>query len=338
MAKFKLDYIWLDGYTPVPNLRTKNCIKEFDSFPTVEDLPLWGFDGSSTQQADGGDSDCILKPVAVYPDKTNELAALVMCEVMLPNGDPHPSNSRATIADDPGTWFGFEQEYFLVEDGRPYGGIIVWTPHLHSYNGEFSNRYWLSLGAVGPISGAEEVQELIHKIIDVPTAKGWDNQLENEFVFALGNERLYRLKVGEFSNSWEYDFIGMSELLAGTLRSEIGGGAGFRFGRNLQQSFPAASLIPGRNINPLSASLSHQWHAFINLYARYVFNDITLDGNYRHDSHSVTLTNGQAFISIGGSFHYERWGAVVSVQDSTRTFEERSENTLFASFSVTYRW
>ncbi len=121
MPKYKLDYIWLDGYTPVPNLRTKNLVKEFDSFPTVEELPLWGFDGSSTQQAEGGDSDCVLKPVAIYPDKTNEFGVLVLCEVMLPGGEAHPSNARATITDDPGTWFGFEQEYFLTHDGMPLG-------------------------------------------------------------------------------------------------------------------------------------------------------------------------------------------------------------------------
>jgi len=121
MAKYKLDYIWLDGYTPVPNLRTKCCIKEFDSFPDLADLPLWGFDGSSTEQAEGSDSDCILKPVAVYPDKTNDQQALVMCEVMLPNGDPHPSNTRASILDDEGAWFGFEQEYFLTQNGLPIG-------------------------------------------------------------------------------------------------------------------------------------------------------------------------------------------------------------------------
>ena len=46
---------------------------------------------------------------------------LVMCEVLLPDGTPHPSNSRATIPDDPGTWFGFEQEYFLYRDGAPLG-------------------------------------------------------------------------------------------------------------------------------------------------------------------------------------------------------------------------
>ena len=121
MPKFKLEYIWLDGYTPVPNLRGKTQIKEFDSFPTLEELPMWGFDGSSTQQAEGHSSDCLLKPVAVYPDSTRRNGALVMCEVMLPDGSPHPSNARATIPDDEGTWFGFEQEYFLVEDGRPLG-------------------------------------------------------------------------------------------------------------------------------------------------------------------------------------------------------------------------
>jgi glutamine synthetase len=121
MAKYKLEYIWLDGYTPVANLRGKTLIKEFESFPSLESLPAWGFDGSSTQQAEGGSSDCVLKPVAVYPDTTRRNGAIVMCEVMMPDGTPHPSNARATILDDPGAWFGFEQEYFLYQDGRPLG-------------------------------------------------------------------------------------------------------------------------------------------------------------------------------------------------------------------------
>ncbi len=68
MTKFKLEYIWLDGYTPVPNLRGKTQLKDYDSFPMLEQLPLWGFDGSSTMQAEGSSSDCVLKPVAVFPD------------------------------------------------------------------------------------------------------------------------------------------------------------------------------------------------------------------------------------------------------------------------------
>src|SRR5450432_1169516 len=122
MTKYKLEYIWLDGYTPIPNLRGKTQIKEFDSFPTLEQLPLWGFDGSSTMQAEGKSSDCVLKPVRVFPDAARTNGVLVMCEVMMPDGvTPHASNKRATILDDEGAWFGFEQEYFFYKDGRPLG-------------------------------------------------------------------------------------------------------------------------------------------------------------------------------------------------------------------------
>ncbi|HKF47041.1 MAG TPA: glutamine synthetase beta-grasp domain-containing protein [Terracidiphilus sp.] len=121
MAKYKLEYIWLDGKTPIPELRGKTTIKSFDATPTLADLPLWGFDGSSTMQAEGKSSDCILKPVALYPDGSRKSAYLVLCEVNHPDGTPHASNMRATAEDDPDLWFGFEQEYFLYKDGRPLG-------------------------------------------------------------------------------------------------------------------------------------------------------------------------------------------------------------------------
>src|SRR5436853_6320383 len=120
--KYKLEYIWLDGYEPVPNLRGKTQIKEFPGFPKLEELPMWGFDGSSTRQAEGHSSDCMLKPAAVYPDSTKKNGALVMCEVMMPDcKTPHRTNARATVLDDPDAWFGFEQEYFLYKDGVPLG-------------------------------------------------------------------------------------------------------------------------------------------------------------------------------------------------------------------------
>ncbi|MAT47792.1 MAG: glutamine synthetase [Verrucomicrobiaceae bacterium] len=188
MAKYKLDYIWLDGYTPVPNLRTKCCIKEYDSFPEVADLPLWGFDGSSTQQAEGSDSDCILKPVAVYPDKTNDQQALVMCEVMLPNGDPHPSNTRATILDDEGAWFGFEQEYFLTQNGVPIGFPNEGYP-------EPQGEYYCGVGfknvsALGRKITEEHLWQCIHaginhEGINAEVAKGqWEFQ-----VFGKGSKK-----------------------------------------------------------------------------------------------------------------------------------------------------
>src|SRR5947209_2109772 len=108
MSKLKLEYIWLDGYAPVASLRSKTKIIDGDAATlSLSDLPMWGFDGSSTQQAEGKSSDCLLKPVALYPDIARKNGFLVMSEVLLPNGQPHPTNSRATIPDDADAWFGF---------------------------------------------------------------------------------------------------------------------------------------------------------------------------------------------------------------------------------------
>ena len=117
MSKHKLEYIWLDGYKPTQSLRSKTMIRENFS-GNVEDAPQWSFDGSSTEQASGDDSDCLLQPVAVYPDpdRFGGNGWLVMTEVLNADGTPHESNGRATIQeDDDDFWFGFEQEYTLID-------------------------------------------------------------------------------------------------------------------------------------------------------------------------------------------------------------------------------
>ena len=121
MTKYKLEYIWLDGKTPVPELRAKTTIKSFENPPTLADLPQWGFDGSSTMQAEGRSSDCVLRPVALYPDASRENGYIVLSDGLNADGTAHPSNVRATIANDAELWIGLEQEYFLYQDGRPLG-------------------------------------------------------------------------------------------------------------------------------------------------------------------------------------------------------------------------
>jgi glutamine synthetase len=166
MAKYKLEYIWLDGYTPVANLRSKTKIGDYDSFPKLEELPMWGFDGSSTRQAEGHSSDCLLKPVAVYPDADRVNGALVMCEVLLPDGKPHPSNTRAGILDDPGAWFGFEQEYFLYEDGVPLGFPKSGFPPPQG-------KYYTGVGYenVGDVA-----REIVEKHLDLCLAAGINHE------------------------------------------------------------------------------------------------------------------------------------------------------------------
>lgn len=123
MSLSKLEYIWLDGYKPTQSLRSKTKIEK-DFSGKLEDCPMWSFDGSSTEQAPGGSSDCLLKPVYIVTDPQRKNGFLVMCEVLNADGTPHESNGRATIEDDDNDfWFGFEQEYFLwnPETNKPLG-------------------------------------------------------------------------------------------------------------------------------------------------------------------------------------------------------------------------
>jgi len=179
--KVKLEYIWLDGYKPEPNLRSKTKVWDFDPLttpkhhvkrelslngtiiPTPDELPDWSFDGSSTQQAEGSDSDCILNPVRVISDPQRHDGFLVLCEVLNPDGNPHPSNSRHLLDDDEDVWFGFEQEYTLMSDTKPLGFPTTGYP-------EPQGQYYCGVGldnVVGRDIAEEHLEVCIQAKLDV---------------------------------------------------------------------------------------------------------------------------------------------------------------------------
>ena len=125
MSKIIAEYIWLDGQAPTTELRSKVKIVDGPIYK-LEDLPEWGFDGSSTEQAKGHASDCRLRPVHfVHDPLRGGENILVMCEVFSADNRAHESNTRARLREivktysDHDSWFGVEQEYTLFKDGRP---------------------------------------------------------------------------------------------------------------------------------------------------------------------------------------------------------------------------
>ena len=123
MDNYRAEYIWIDGSEPTAKLRSKAKI-----VTVGEDPPIWGFDGSSTNQAPGFNSDCVLRPVFTCPDPVRQgNNVLVMTEVLLPDFTPHPTNTRAACAEaaekyaDQEFVFGIEQEYTFFIGNRPLG-------------------------------------------------------------------------------------------------------------------------------------------------------------------------------------------------------------------------
>ena len=127
MTKIKAEYIWIDGHKPTAKLRSKTKVFE-GPVKSLDDISMWGFDGSSTMQAEGSDSDCMLKPVYYLPDPIRGGDdILVMNEVRKPDGSIHESNTRARLVEiaekhkDEDAWFGIEQEYTFFKGRSPLG-------------------------------------------------------------------------------------------------------------------------------------------------------------------------------------------------------------------------
>jgi glutamine synthetase len=120
---YKAEYIWIDGNLPTAKMRSKTKVIADGETPGI-----WGFDGSSTQQATGDNSDVVLNPVLVLPDPLRGGDhKLVMTETLLTDLTPHPSNTRAACAAASekyasfDMWYGIEQEYTFFDGIKPLG-------------------------------------------------------------------------------------------------------------------------------------------------------------------------------------------------------------------------
>lgn len=134
---YQAEYIWIGGSGMDIRCKTKTMNKIATS---ISDFPVWNYDGSSTNQAPGRDSEVYLIPVAFYPDPFRPTKGnfLVLCEACLPDGKntPIPTNTRRACKEimdrmpvDTDPWFGMEQEFTLFCNdgvtplGWPKGGF-----------------------------------------------------------------------------------------------------------------------------------------------------------------------------------------------------------------------
>ena len=113
-----IEYVWIGGNN---ELRCKTKVINY-TVKNVESLPIWNFDGSSTNQASGDDSEVIIKPVALFNDPfRGKPHKLVLCDTYTPNDEPLVNNHRKWANDlfekdlSQKPWFGLEQEYFLID-------------------------------------------------------------------------------------------------------------------------------------------------------------------------------------------------------------------------------
>jgi hypothetical protein len=229
----------------------------------------------------------------------------------------------------------------LQPDDYPYAGTLTWKVTQYAIDDEVTDTVSLLLGAIGPVSLAEQAQKSVHDLTDSKDMKGWDNQLNNEPLFQLGIGRKWRLGDGNLTAGTDYDVITAVEGTLGNYSSNADVGMTFRFGTDLLRTYPVAALLPAREVNPITGTAFGNYYIFFSLMGRYQANNIIIDGNssvFDDDNNSdLDLEHGQNFVSAGFAVSFKSWSLLFSAVSASKEFDEDDDDRYsFGSMSVSW--
>lgn len=227
----------------------------------------------------------------------------------------------------------------LIEDDRPYAGYLYLAIGIQSRSKTRLDTLELDLGIVGSHSYAEQVQKIIHEIINSDEPKGWHNQLKDEFAIQAIYERKWKPLQYRTDKKFGIDLIPHFGGGLGNISIYAHSGAQVRFGWNLPDDFGTSLIRPDGNSNlgfwtrgPFGI------HAFVAVDGKAVMRDIFLDGNSFSDSHSVEKYPFVADISVGIGLRTGGFNFSYSYVFWTKRFKTESEAQVFGAFKISYAY
>ncbi|MEX0695527.1 MAG: lipid A deacylase LpxR family protein [Rhodospirillales bacterium] len=233
-----------------------------------------------------------------------------------------------------------------LQDDRPYAGWLYASASLYAETGkglgdhytETLDKMALEFGVVGPAALGEPIQNEYHKLINVETSKGWDNQIGNEPGINLIGERKWRHKALRFVG-FEADAIPHVGGSLGNVYTHLNGGVILRVGQELYVDFGPPLIRPSLSgfgaINPAEKLA---WYAFAGVDGRWVLRNIFLDGNTFSDSHSVDKKPLVADFVTGVAITYDQLRIAFTHVIRTREFDTQAESDRFGSLSLSVRF
>jgi lipid A 3-O-deacylase len=228
-----------------------------------------------------------------------------------------------------------------IENDRPYAGYLYGGLALHSKTKTILDTLEITMGVVGPAAKAEFSQNKVHELRDIPTAKGWKNQLHNEPAFGLSWQRKWRLHKYNFFDFLEYDLISHSGLTLGNVRISGFAGGEIRFGHNIPLDFGSDIIHAGAGISaPVIENAIPGWknfgsHLFLSSQVEAVGRDIFLDGNTFESGPDVDKKNLVADLSAGFALSFNTIKLTYRHLFRTKQFDGQEQGQVIGSLTLT---
>jgi hypothetical protein len=232
----------------------------------------------------------------------------------------------------------------LIEDDRPYAGILAVSAGFHSKTPERKNNWEFSIGILGPHAYAEDVQDWVHELTHTRPAQGWDNQLQDELLIDIVFESQRRLVHSGETEGFNYDVISHVGGRLGNVSIYLNVGAEVRLGWRLPRNFGTCPIRPGCQPGGVTSRQESYpyarrplgFHFFVGTDGRAVLHDVTLDGNTVRDSHHVEREPFVADLMAGIGMEYGPLAGSYSYIFRTREFETQDFRHGFGAVSISY--
>lgn len=225
----------------------------------------------------------------------------------------------------------------LIVDDRPYAGVLLASLGYNARQGNRLRSSKLMLGIVGPAARGEQTQNGFHRLMGVDQFNGWDNQLRDEPVFTLLQERLQRHALPRLAGL-DQDLILHAGGGLGNLATYLNAGAEWRIGWRLPDDFGSAPVRPaGENTAPPAKGIAGRplaAHLFVMADGEWVMHDITLDGNTFKSSHRVHKRRLVAELGMGMAVSWHGWKFAFARYFRSREFDGQKDRPFFGSVTV----
>ncbi|CAB4151584.1 Protein of unknown function DUF2219 [uncultured Caudovirales phage] len=210
---------------------------------------------------------------------------------------------------------GHKQEVVPRPGDRPYAGWLYGEYQYRQPAGHLvEDSFGAKLGVVGPWSFAEQAQNTTHEIMGIPTAKGWDSQLDNEPGIVLTAKRSIQ--------SLPFDFFTVPADVNTTIGVNVG---------NVDTSLISEAILRMKT-NYGDTPL----YFFFGPSGRLIARDIFLDGNTFSESRKATKVPLVADLRVG--IATELFGVRVTYQYVLVTQQFEESNPVNAYGSLNFGW
>lgn len=227
----------------------------------------------------------------------------------------------------------------IVEGQQPYAGWLYGSVGLVSDTGKTLDNVLLTVGVVGPLSGAEPTQKFVHRLTDSQDPKGWDNQLENEPGIILTYERKWRgiLEASPFGIG--VDVTPHMGVNLGNINTDASVGATFRLGYDLPADYGPPRIRPSLPGSDFFIPADEAGgYLFATVGERAVARNIFLDGNTFEDSPSVDKKYFVSSLQVGVAATYAQTRISYTQVFTSKEYKTQEAGSQFGVLSVSYRF